>query len=69
MLQVEGNQGGGRVSQDPSQSEKGKKVSAGGAGTEGSSSKLGEQVKHMMAWLRLTAAESTAVIIDKLLCN
>jgi hypothetical protein len=67
--EVEANQGGGGVSQDPSQSEKGKKVSAGGAGTEGSSSKSGEQVEHMMAWLRITAAESTAVINDKLLCN
>jgi hypothetical protein len=58
------NQGGDDPYLDQSHAEKGKKVSNEGVDCAASSSRSGEQVEHMMANLRLTAAESAAVVID-----
>jgi hypothetical protein len=58
------NQGDGDPYLDQSHAEKGKKVSNEGVDRAASSSRSGEQVEHMIANLRLTAAESAAEVID-----
>ncbi|KAK1650715.1 hypothetical protein QYE76_068520 [Lolium multiflorum] len=64
MGKMESRQGGGSAAADLPRSDAGKGVDAGDTGNGSSSAAAGEKVEKMMARLRLTAAEKTAVVID-----
>ncbi|KAM0883033.1 hypothetical protein ACQ4PT_031892 [Festuca glaucescens] len=55
---------GGDAAVDRSRSDRGKKVDSGGVGEGSSSTTAGDKVENMMARLRLTVAETAAVVID-----